>query len=104
MTDWTNPQYAGYLPQIFLEDDPRTAQEQANTNYAHGGGWRSFMGRGFELGGRAKGQFNLRFSSDPALREVSRTRFHDQTLVLFESSWVAIVDANENLVDVARMD
>ena len=104
MTEWTNPQYAGpYLPMIFNEGDPRTAQEQANHRYDHGGGWNSFNGRGFELKGTADKGFQLAFPGDPHMRELSRTQFHEQLLVLFECSWMAIIEDGK-MIDVARID
>ena len=104
MTYWTNPQCVGYLPQIFLEDDPHTAQEQANTNYAHGGGWVSFMNKGFQLAGSADKKFYLTYPGDPKTHELSRTTFHNQLLVMFEHSWVGIIEADNTLSDIARID
>lgn len=101
MTNWTNHPAVGYLPQIFDENDPRTAQEQANTNYPYGGGWNSF--KGFTLSG--EGHFaTLNYPGDPPTHELARAPFRDQTLILFEHAWVAIVSADGVLEDVARMD
>ena len=103
MTQWTNPEQVGYLPMIFREDDLRTAQEQAAANYAHGGGWMSFQG--FELVSRGPAEpLALQYPGDPPMRELSRTNFHSGLLVLFESSWLAIIDPQGNMTDVARID
>ena len=102
MTRWTNKEEAGHLPMIFLEEDPRSAQEQAETNYAHGGGWMSF--EGFTLGGSKENGFTLNYPEDQPMNELSRADFHDQTLVLFEGSWVAIIEEDDTMSDVSRMD
>jgi hypothetical protein len=34
----------GYIPSFFSENDPRSAREQINENYQHGGGWRPLKG------------------------------------------------------------
>ncbi len=103
MTQWTNPEQAGFLPRIFLEEDPHTAQEQANTNYAHGGGWMSL--KGFHLtNDTVNGTLGLQYPGDPVMRELSRAIFHDQYLVLFEGSWLGIIEADGTLSDVSRMD
>ncbi len=103
MTSWTNPEAAGLLPQIFFEDDPCTVQEQANKRYAHGGGWMSF--KGFHLtNDTVNGTLGLQYPGDPAMREITRTIFRDQTLVLFESAWIGIIEADGTLSDVSRMD
>jgi len=102
MTEWTNEEVAGFLPGMFNEYDNRTAQEQASTKYAHGGGWQSF--KGFTLGGSKEDGFTLEYPEDRPMLELSRASFHDQTLVLFEGSWVAIIEADGTMSDVARMN
>lgn len=103
MTSWTNAEMAGLLPMIFFEEDPRTIQEQANHRYAHGGGWMSF--KGFVLvGSAANGSLGIQYPEDPPMRELARANFRDQTLVLFESAWVGIIESDGTLSDVCRMD
>jgi len=102
MTEWTNIEEAGLLPMMFLEDDPRTAQEQAGANYSHGGGWMPF--KGFTLHGSSERGYTLEYPEDRPMKEVSRAKFHDQTLVLFEASWLAIIEADVSMSDVSRMD
>ena len=102
MTEWTNEEDAGLLPMIFNEYDNRTAQEQANANYSHGGGWMPF--KGFTLDGSSEDGFTLHYPEDDPMRELSRASFHDKTLVLFEGSWVAIIEKDGSMSDVSRMD
>ena len=102
MTKWTNAEAAGLLPQIFYVEDKRTVQEQANDRYAHGGGWHPF--KRFKLHGNSDVGYSIRYPGDLPLIEQSRAKFRDQTLVLFDSSWVGIIEADGTLSDVARMD
>ena len=102
MTKWTNKEEAGHLPMMFIEEDQRTAQEQAEERYSHGGGWLSF--KGFILTGSSKKGYALNYPEDRPMHELSRADFHDKTLVLFEGSWVAIIEADGSMSDVARMD
>lgn len=91
---------AGYLPLMLDERDPRSVQEQLNESYAHGGGWNRFSG--FVLSKRG-GKYALAYPGDPLMLEVSRAQFQDQLLVLFQYSWLAIIE-NDELIDVARVD
>ena len=102
MTVWTNPQRAGHLPQIIINRDARSAQEQVNARYQHGGGWRSV--EGFKLGWPRADEYSLNYEGEEPLREVSRALFHGtQVLVLFKYSYLAIVEADK-LIDVSRID
>jgi len=97
---WTNEEVAGLLPEFLDIYDPRGAVEQIDGNYAHGGGWRDF--EGFVLVQRG-GAYALAYPGDPAMREMSRTYLPQvgegpaagqrgmETVVLFEVSWVAVV-------------
>ncbi len=91
---------AGYLPLMLDERDPRSVQEQLNESYAHGGGWNSFSG--FTLVERG-GNYALSYPGDPLMLEVSRAQFRDQLLVLFQYSWLGIIEEGK-LLDVARVD
>ena len=103
MTQWTNHESVGFLPEIFLEHDPRTAQEQANERYTQGEGWHSF--KGFKLvGSKDNGLLCLQYPDDPLMRELARANFHDQVLVLFEGSWLGVIESDGTLSDVARID
>ena len=92
----------GFLPEFASPDDPRRLQEQVNEAYAHGGGWNSFDG--FELRCHmASGRFSLVYPGDPPMQERARARFRNQIIVLFDMSWVGIIE-NMKLIDVARID
>ena len=100
MLQFTNMDIAGFITQFLSEDDPRPAREQIHENYAHGGGWNKF--EGFEL--RNSGtSYGLKYPGDPVMREVSRAQLRDETLVLFECSWLAIIQPDGSY-EVARID
>lgn len=99
-TLWTpNNEAAGMLPLILRTDDPRPAREQAQDRYAHGGGWDPF--RGFKL--HMIPQPHLTYPGDPAFRLIAHSRIRDEILLLFESSWLAIVQPNGDY-EISRMD
>ena len=101
MPQWSHTQSVGWLSHIFQEADPRTAQEQAQDRYSHGGGWMSF--KGFTLAEDENG-FILEYPEDVPIVEISRAKFRDQTLVLFQYSWVGIIEGGTELLEVSRMD
>lgn len=108
MTKWTNPDLCGWLVAFLDDEDPREAKEQLHARYAHGGGWQPFKGFSLiemkqdALG--VRGDFlALKYPEDPPMKEIGRTQLRDETVVLFEGSWVAIVQKTGEW-EVARID
>ena len=104
-TQWTNPDIAGLLPFIFLNSDPASAKEQIAARYVHGGGWWPFEGFTYD-----PDMHTLRPPGEPPRRELSRTLLHlgdpdlpTELLILFQDSWVAIVQP-DGTYEVCRMD
>lgn len=90
MISFSNRQYAGYLPEFFSELDVRTAEEQLDEAYQHGGGVQPF--KGFKLcNWEVAGGAYLAYPGDPDMKEISRDKLRDETIILFEAEWVAIV-------------
>lgn len=82
--------------------NPAKAVEQLDRHYQHGGGWRAF--KGFNLHGDiAAGTARLRYPGDPPLRLIAWAKLRDETIALFESSWVCVQQASGD-IEVARMD
>jgi hypothetical protein len=100
ITDRNKAGQLGFLPTFFDESDPDPAAKQIHRRYAHGGGWHRF--EGFELKNDYKG-FYLSYPDDPPMREIARGKLRDETIVLFEHSWVAIIQPNLDF-EVARVD
>ena len=88
----------GYLPMIFLPNDPRPAKEQAADRYAHGGGWNP--NRKFSLN---KEKMTIQYPGDPPLQAVAIASLNDETITVFQHAWVMITQ-NDGTYEIARMD
>jgi hypothetical protein len=99
-----NADALGILPTFLSDEDPRPAVEQLNANYAHGGGWHDFKGFTYH-DGKEDGdcRARLEYPDDPPMREVGRTLLRDELIIVFEYSWVAVVQ-RDGSYRVARMD
>ena len=103
MITFTNPRYAGLLPEFFSLLDPRPARDQLHDSYAHGGGVRPFKGFTLSRDWRNSGTATLHYPQDPPMREVSRGMLREETIILFESSWLAIVQPSGDYL-ICRVD
>jgi hypothetical protein len=90
MLYFTHSNRVGYLPGYFSPHDPRPARDQLHENYAHGGGVRPFAGFTLHNWESPENAY-LNYPGDPAMREVSRATLRDETIIVFQASWVAIV-------------
>jgi hypothetical protein len=92
----------GYLPDFWLESDPRSAKEQANTSYAHGGGWNTI-----ESSVTSKfvmEENGLRYPGDPLIELLAEGRLHDkETIRIYNHAFVAIVQ-DDGTYEICRMD
>lgn len=88
----------GYVPLFFSEADPRSAKEQIDANYAHGGGWSPF--KGFTM--RPDGSC-LDYPGDPPQRLIAEAKLHKETLRLYDCAWLAIVQ-EDGSYEIARID
>ena len=88
----------GLLDSAMDADNPAGAVEQLGASYRHGGGWHEF--KGFKLGA---GGDSLVYPGDPPMRAVAKAMLRNERIILFESSWVAVVQLGGTL-NVARMD
>lgn len=105
-TSWTPLFVAGYLPMIIVPQSPEPAKVQIEQRYAHGGGFYKF--NGFNLVGdrdTPAGHLCLSYPDDLLNHEISRIHLPktDELVVLFEGSFVAIIQANGDF-EVTRMD
>lgn len=96
--DWSNPRVVGYLPHIIQETDPRPVIDQVKERYV--GGWWPF--EGFELVKNKDGSYQLEYPGDRPMKERSRATLRDETVVLFEYDWVAVINGSAH--QIARMD
>lgn len=88
----------GYIPSFLDEDDERSAVEQLDSNYRHGGGWNEFKGFTFnpETGG-------MKYPGDPEYLPLARCKFREETVYFYNHAWVTVVKADGS-VSTARMD
>lgn len=89
---------AGFIPGFLDEDDARTAAEQLDKNYAHGGGWSPLSGWKFN-----PEDSSIKYPGDPALRPVVELSLRDERVLIYKHAWVAIVQ-KDGKFEVARMD
>lgn len=98
-TGFTVFDVVGYLPMMLDEANPKSAREQLNDGYAHGGGWHPFPGHTFHDGLEP----TLTYPEDPPLGAVAEWKLRDERIILFDSAWVAIVQPDGSY-EIARMD
>jgi hypothetical protein len=100
--EWSDPHAAGpYIMRMLSTDNPNSAQHQLDVAYRHGGGWHPF--NGFELVKTQKGYYALKYPGDPLMKELSRCYLRDETVVLFQYSWVGVIQP-DGTYGIARMD
>jgi hypothetical protein len=102
-----NPEMLGMLPQIFgvVEHEGKTAKEMVNLEYGHGGGWHPFGGDKWSIQ-HLLGQDVLSYGTDDdaeAYRIVASWKVGDETVRLWEGSWVSITQ-KDGAFEVSRMD
>lgn len=91
----------GFIPSFLDEKDPRSAREQLDANYQHGGGWHPI--EGFELIGPPT-PFSLKYPGDPVLEPFAMTRLHDEEVVLMYDHGIVAIVRSPTDFEVARMN
>ena len=90
------PEHLGFLPEIFLPEDRRKATDQANERYVSGwepqDGWVVNIRTG-----------EAQYPGDPAVMPVAATIQNAETILLYPSSYVCIIQPDGSY-EMARMD
>ena len=86
----------GYLPSMLNEADPRSAREQIDANYNHGGGWQPFKGHTMLANG-------LAYPDDPVMPLLFETKLRDEIIRFYDCAWLAIVQPDGSY-EIARVD
>tara|TARA_R110000868_G_scaffold147601_1_gene369126 strand:+ start:324 stop:644 length:321 start_codon:yes stop_codon:yes gene_type:complete len=86
----------GFIPDFLDNHDARSAREQLNANYAHGGGWVASDGWAYSGDGSIERDG---FKYLP----LAATILRDETVFVYPAGWVAILQMDLSL-EVARMD
>lgn len=87
-----------FLPYFLHLDDPRPAAEQFNERY-HFGGWHPRKGDPTKLGNNDE----LLYPGDPPLPPLAKCKLRDETIILYQSDFVAIIQPDRSF-EVSRMD
>jgi hypothetical protein len=88
----------GPLPDWLDEKDPRSAAEQINEHYAHGGGWQPFQGHTFNTERQT-----LDYPGAPPMRACAAMRLRHELIVMFEFDWV-MIRQRDGSYEICRMD
>jgi hypothetical protein len=91
------PDMLGYITDFLSDDDPRTAREQIDANYRHGGGFRPFTGMTMLPNG------NMQYPGDPDYLLLFETKLRDEIIRFYMHEWLAIIQPDGSFV-VCRMD
>lgn len=88
-----SPIHLGILPEFISEYDDRSAVDQINEAYAHGGGWRDFKGFTFSLGDNIDPfrDWTLTYPEDPPYRPLAYLLRPTEYVVFFPYSWVMVL-------------
>lgn len=89
--------YLGFIPLFLNLLDDRSAIEQLDENYSHGGGWRHF--EGFELLENG----NIQYPGDPEYQLLAETEINGDTVRFYPNSWVMVIRPDETW-EICRMD
>lgn len=96
------PEMLGYLPYLVTDALDTPAREQLEITYAHGGGVRPNTTMTLHDWSEP-GKATLTYPNDPPMEEIARAQRRDETLIFFDCSWLAIVQANGDYL-ITRMD
>jgi hypothetical protein len=97
------PDVFGEVPEFLDPTDPRPAREQFNERYAHGGGWRPMKGWRLSKDNVLQYSYGDSGGEEPPLRPLAQTKLRKELIVLYEHSWVAIIQEDRTF-EVSRMD
>ena len=100
MIMFSDMEVVGLIPAFLDELDPRSAIEQIDQNYQHGGGWRDMDGTIFE---RESGEYVYCYPDDPPFQELSRAYFRDELLVFFDCQLLAVIQ-KDGSYRISRID
>lgn len=89
----------GLIPAFLKESDPRSAREQINDRYAHGGGWFSI--KGFKHNAEDN---SIKYPGNPRMRPIATAWLHDkERIFIYPHGWVMILQPDGQF-NIARLD
>lgn len=96
----------GYIPKWLSEYDLRSARDQLNTGYSHGGGWDPFQSGNVSTPGSGfvfLENGNLKYPGDPQTRLLAEAKLRNEVIRIYEQAWVAIIQ-EDGSYEICRMD
>jgi len=91
-------EHLGLIPYMLNPDDPRSAKEQFDSEYANGGGWHPQPG--FAL----QDNDDLQYPDDPPLKPLAEIHWgRPERVLIYEFGYVAIIQPDGSF-EVCRMD
>jgi hypothetical protein len=90
-------EHLGLIPDFVSEDDPRSAIEQIDANYAFGG-WQPLAGWLY-----MKPDGRVKYPGDPELIPLACADFRDETIYFYDHAFVG-VRQRDGSFEVARLD
>lgn len=93
-------EHLGLIPHFLSERDPRTAREQLNAHYQHGGGWKPTVNEFTML---PDGNLLSKYPEDPPFLLLAEGQLREEVIRIYEYSYVAVIQPN-GAFEVARMD
>lgn len=92
--------HLGFIPTFLSENDPRSAIQQLDSAYTHGGGWRPIPGFVYDENSNL-----LEYPGDPPLSILAFTILHKHEIVMIAPyAIVCVLDTKTGKYEVARMD
>lgn len=91
-------EWLGALPDLLEPESTDPLAEQIDRNYQHGGGWSPFHGFAFDPASQT-----ITYPEDEPLAPLVRMTTENETLYLYEMSWVLILQ-QDGSYEVARID
>ncbi len=91
------PGVLGHIPSMLNDANPKSAREQLDDAYQHGGGWLPI--KGF----KHRGDYAIKYPGDPLMVPLAAIKMRDEVVILYRYSVVAIFQ-KEGTFEVARMD
>lgn len=103
MIHFTNAHALGFLPMFFSEDDERSARDQLDANYQHGGGVLPSQGFTMNLDREYPAKTTMSYPEDPDLRVVGWAKLRDELILVCEYAYVVIVQPDDSFI-ITRCD
>jgi len=92
-----NWEHLGFIPDMLSENNPKSATQQLNDGYQHGGGWTPFNGHALLPDN------SIKYPGDPPHKPIAEMRLRDELILIYEHSWVAVIQPDRSY-EICRMD